>query len=463
MRCRVGLVVAEQPGVKKDQDQPDGAKCKQEQFQFSRCQGRGVSAAFTGGRVSSDAGALLLREADRKLGLMSAVAQVWRDRRNPDLIAHELVGLVRQRVYGLCAGYEDLNDHAHLRDDPCWQTALDRDEALASAPTLCRLENAFSREDAVAVNTLLVEQFIHSQSAAPAELVLDFDATDVPLHGQQEQRFFHGYYDQHCYLPLYVFCGEQLLVAYLRPANIDAARHAWAILALVVRRLRQAWPQVKIVFRGDSGFCRHRMLDWCEAHGIDYVVGVAKNARLLALAAEPLEQARAAVAANGQAHRSFHWLEYAAASWRHPRRVVLKAEHNERGSNPRFVVTNLMNLPAAEIYDRRYCPRGEAENRIKEQQLDLFGTRCSAHRFVANQSRILLSALAYTLWEAIRRLGLQGTELARARFGTLRLKLIKIGAVVLTNTRRVRLLCSAHTPVQTLWRLCAARLMAAPG
>lgn len=448
--------------MKKIPGQPDGAECEQEQFQFSRCKRRKVTAAFTGARVTSDGGALLLREADRKLGLLEAVAQVWRDRRNPDLITHGLADLVRQRVYGLCAGYEDLNDHAHLREDPCWQTAMDRDEALASAPTLCRLENAFSREDAVAVNTLLVEQFIRSQAEAPAELMLDFDATDVPLHGEQEQRFFHGYYDQHCYLPLYVFCGERLLVAYLRPANIDAARHAWAILALLVRRLRQAWPAVKIVFRGDSGFCRHRMLDWCEAHRVDYVVGVAKNARLLALGREHLEAAQAAFAASGQPQRSFHWLEYAAATWRHPRAVVLKAEHNARGSNPRFVVTNLQR-PAAEIYDRQYCPRGEAENRIKEQQLDLFGTRCSAHRFVANQSRILLSGLAYTLWEAIRRLGLHGTELARARFATLRLRLIKLGAVVLTNTRRVRLLCSAHAPVQALWRLCAARLMAAPG
>jgi Transposase DDE domain group 1 len=448
--------------VKKKQDQPAGAECQQEEFHFAPVKGRKVSAAFTGAAVTSDAGVQLLRAADRKLGLLGTVARVWRDRRNPDLIVHELVDLLRQRVYGLCAGYEDLNDHAHLRTDPCWQSAVEREDELASAPTLCRLENAFSRADAVAVNTLLVEQFIGSFATPPSELVLDFDATDIPLHGQQEKRFFHGYYDQHCYLPLYVFCGERLLVAYLRPADIDAARHAWAILALLVRRLRAAWPAVKIVLRADSGFCRHRMLDWCDAHDVGYVVGLAKNARLLALAAPHLAAARARHEETREDVRTFHWLEYGAQSWTKTRRVVHKAEHNAHGSNPRFVVTNLPEPSAAMIYDERYCPRGEAENRIKEQQLDLFGTRTSAHRFTANQGRILLSALAYTLWEGIRRLGLHGTALARARFGTLRLRLIKLGAVVLTNTRRVRLLLSAHAPQQALWRLCATRLMAAP-
>lgn len=448
--------------MKKKADQPAAAKCQQEEFHFGKVKGRKVSVSFTGARVTSDAGVPLLRAADRKLGLLGAVARVWQDRRHPDLIVHELVDLLRQRVYGLCAGYEDLNDHAQLRTDPCWQTAVEREDELASAPTLCRLENAFGRADAVAVNTLLVEQFIGSFATPPDELVLDFDATDIPLHGQQEKRFFHGYYDAHCYLPLYVFCGERLLVAYLRPADIDAARHAWAILALLVRRLRAAWPAVKLILRADSGFCRHRMLDWCDTHEVGYVVGLAKNARLLALAAPHLEAARCRFEETRAPVRTFHWLEYGARTWSKTRRVVHKAEHNAYGRNPRFVVTNLAESSAAAIYDERYCPRGEAENRIKQQQLDLFGTRASAHRFSANQGRILLSALAYTLWEAVRRLGLHGTELARARFGTLRLKLIKLGAVVLTNTRRVRLLLSAHAPQQTLWRLCAARLMAAP-
>lgn len=267
---------------------------------------------------------------------------------------------MRQRIYGLALGYEDLNDHDTLRHDLAWQSAVERDTALGSSPTLCRLEARASRRSAVAMHAVLLEKFIASFAAAPAELVLDFDATDDRIHGLQEGRFFHGYYGDWCFLPLYVFCGEQLLVSYLRPSNIDAARHAPAILKLLVARLRQAWPQVKIIFRGDSGFCRWKMLRWCERHGVDYLVGLAKNTRLLALADELLKQAAAGHEQSHDKQRLFGWIDYAAGTWDRPRRVIAKAEHSDQGSNPRFVVTSLQGAAQA-IYDDIYCARGEME------------------------------------------------------------------------------------------------------
>ena len=255
--------------------------CTQESFEFPAVKRRKVEATFSGGEISSDGGVVLLREADRHLGLLEAASRVLHDPRDSGKVVHSQLSLLRQRVYGLCLGYEDLNDHQELRRDPAIQTAVERSEVLASQATLCRLEHRMDRQAAVALHRVLVEQFIASHRKPPRKLILDFDATDDPVHGNQEGRFFHGYYDRYCFLPLYVFCGQQLLVSYLRPASQDGARHAWAILALLVKRLRQAWPKVKIVFRGDSGFCRHRMLDWCDRHEVGYVVGIAKNARLL--------------------------------------------------------------------------------------------------------------------------------------------------------------------------------------
>jgi hypothetical protein len=310
------------------------------------------------------------------------------------------------------------------------------------------------------MHAVLLEKFIASFAAAPAELVLDFDATDDRIHGLQEGRFFHGYYGDWCFLPLYVFCGEQLLVSYLRPSNIDAARHAPAILKLLVTRLRQAWPQVKIIFRGDSGFCRWKMLRWCEHHGVEYVVGLAKNTRLLALADELLKQAAAGHEQSQGKQRLFGWLDYAAATWDRPRRVIAKAEHSDKGSNPRFVVTSLQGEAQA-IYDDTYCARGEMENRIKEQQLGLFADRTSCHGWWANQLRLLLSSAAYVLLETIRRIGLRGTELCKAQAATIRLKLLKIGTVIVRNTRRIRLLFSSAYPYASLLRTVLARLSSA--
>ena len=371
----------------------------------------------------------------RRLALTAALSAVLPDWRSPEKITHEQVDLVRQ-------------------------TAVERDEALGSSPTLCRLEARGNRQSAVAMHAVLVEQFIASFESAPRELILDFDATDDRVHGLQEGRFFHGYYGDWCFLPLYVFCGEQLLVSYLRPSNIDPARHAWAILKLLVVRLRQVWPEVKIVFRGDSGFCRWRMLRWCERAGVDYVVGLAKNARLLALAKELMDQAAAAHEHSGQKQRLFGRLSYAAATWDRERQVIVKAEHSGQGANPRFVVSSLEGDPQ-QIYDETYCARGEMENRIKEQQLGLFADRTSCHAWWANQLRLLFSSAAYVLLETIRRLGLAGTELARAQVGTIRLKLLKIGTVIVRNTRRIRLLFSSAYPYAELLRVVVSRLSSA--
>lgn len=433
-------------------------KCTQRTFDFPVCKRRKVEAEFSGGAVSSDGGVLLLRQADRRLGLTAAVAEGLADKRRLASCAHELGSLIKQRVYGLALGYEDLNDHQTLRSDPALQTAVEREAVLASSSTLCRWENRADRAAAWRIQEVLVAQFIASFKRPPKKLVLDFDATDDAVHGRQEGRFFHGYYDQYCFLPLYVFCGDQLLVSYLRPSKIDAAKHAWAILALLVKRFRHAWPEVKIVFRGDSGFCRWRMFAWCERHRVDYIVGLAKNERLNALAQPWLARSQAGFETTGETQRLFADLRYAAHSWDHPRRVICKAQHTEKGSNPRYSVTNLEG-GAQLLYERLYCARGEMENRIKEQQLDLFADRTSCTGWWANQFRLLLSSLAYTLVEAIRRLALRGTELAQAQVGTLRLKLLKIGAVIVRNTRRVRFLLSSAYPYKELFFKVASRLL----
>ena len=378
--------------------------CTQTSFEFPALNRRRVQASFTGGDVSSDGGLLLVRQADRQLKLSTTLAKRLPDPRDRSKLTHPLVTLLRQRIYGLCQGYEDLNDHDRLRTDVALQTAVEQDDELASASTLCRWENGADRQAAWLVHQWWVEQFIASQAMPPAELVLDLDATDDPLHGKQEGAFFHGYYRQYCFLPLYVFCGERLLVAYLRPSNIDVARHAWAIVALLVKRLRQAWPTVGILVRGDSGFCRWRMLRWCDRHRVSYIIGLAKNERLLASAQALIEQAAMQYAQTRQKQRLFGEVEYAAHTWDRARRVIVKAEHTDKGRNPRFVVTNLAG-DTATLYDQLYCARGEMENRIKEQQLGLFADRTSCPGWWANQWRLLLSGLAYTLMEALRRIG----------------------------------------------------------
>ena len=412
---------------------------------FGRVGRRVVEGCFDGGSMTSDGGVMLLGETDRKLGLLDAAARCIPDPRNPLLIKHAVRDMLRQRVYGLALGWEDLSDHGSLREDVAMQTAVGVEREVASAPTLCRLENWADKRTAWRLHQVLVEQFIASFKQAPQELVLDFDATDNPLHGQQEGRFFHGYYDCYCYLPLYVFCGQQLLCAYLRPSRIDGAKHAAAILKLLVTRLRQTWPQVKIVFRGDSGFCRQRILNYCERADVHYLVGLARNTRLEQMT-EFVELAmKDAYEASGIKQRELGEFVYAAQSWACERRVITRLECGPQGTNPRYVVTNLTGEPKA-LYDDMYCQRGEAENRIKEAQVGLFATRTSCRHFQSNQLRVLLAALGYVLIERLRALALQGTALANAQVDTLRIKLLKVAAVVTRNTRRIRLFLASNWP-----------------
>lgn len=432
-------------------------ECTPDRDLFPACKSRKIEVDFNGGQISSDGGSLLLRQIDRKLGLTRRVDKALVDPRRKTSCEHSQLSMLRQRIYSLALGYEDLNDQDTLRTDIALQTAVESDKVLASSPTLCRLENRAERKAAVAISSELVEQFIASHKHPPKELIMDFDATDDRVHGTQQGRFFHGYYDHYCFLPLYVFCESQLLVAYLRPSNIDAARHAWAILSLLVKRLRQVWPGVKIIFRGDSGFCRWRMLRWCDKHDVGYIVGLAKNQRVNALGAELMAEAQREFESTGEKQRLFSETMYAAKSWDRKRRVIIKAEYNALGSNPRYVVTNLAGDPQ-QLYDKLYCSRGEMENRIKEQQLDLFADRTSCHRWWPNQFRILLSALAYILVESIRRTALEGTEMQRSQCASIRLKLFKIGAVIERNTRRVRMHLSSAYPYQQLFWLIARRL-----
>lgn len=414
-------------------------------IEFGQLGRRIVEGRFDGGSMTSDAGVMLLGATDRKLGLTHAAARCIADPRNPLLIKHNVVDMLRQRVYGLALGWEDLNDHQALRQDVAMQTAVGVDNDIASAPTLCRLEKWADKTTAWKLHEVLVEQFIASFATAPTELVLDFDATDNPLYGQQEQRFFHGYYDSYCYLPLYVFCGQQLLCAYLRPSRIDGAKHAAGILKLLVKRLRQQWPQVRITFRGDSGFCRQRIINYCERADVNYIVGLARNARLQAIT-ELVELAmQDAFEDTGVKQREVGEFMYAAQSWAKERRVITRLEYGEQGNNPRYVVTNLKG-DAPALYDDLYCQRGEAENRIKEAQVGLFATRTSCQQFQSNQLRMLLAALGYVLIERLRTLALKGTRLATTQVDTLRIKLLKLAAVVTRNTRRIRLYLASNWP-----------------
>lgn len=434
-------------------------KCTDGTMELGRVGRRVIEANFDGGDIGSDGGVLLLRRVDERIGLSRAAAAALGDPRDPTRITHSLRDLLSQRIYGLCCGYEDLNDHDTLRDDLLMQTAVGRVDALASSPTLSRLETRATRAQAVALHGVLVEQFIASHKAQPEELVLDIDASDVPLHGTQECSEFHAYYDRHCYLPLYVFCGQAMLACVLRRSRIDGAKNAAAVIKLLVQRLRQVWPETRIIVRGDSGFCRQRLLRWCERSGVRYIIGLARNARLQAT----VQYAEAALAdeyeRTGAKQRLIDEFTYAADSWDIERRVITRLEHGAQGNNPRFVVTNLA-ADATQLYERLYCARGEAENRINEAQLDLFGTRASCHKFAANQLRLLLAALAYTLMHRLRGIALKGSELERATAATIRVRLLKIGAAIVRNTRRVRVLLASHHPLRELFALAAARLLA---
>jgi hypothetical protein len=447
---------------------------------------RQVLADFDGGDISSDGGALLLRETERLTGVIRQFAACFTDHRNPDLTEHTVEELVAQRVYALALGYEDLNDHDDLRRDPLLATVVgkadptgktrqrprDRGKALAGKSTLNRLEltpvgaDKDSRYKKIACRThdverLFVTLFLQAHPQPPERIVLDLDATDDPIHGHQLGRFFHGYYKNYCYLPLYIFCGDHLLCARLRPSDIDASAGSVKHLQRIVAQIRRAWPQVKITIRGDSGFCREAVMTWCEANGVDYVLGLAQNTRLNALIATEQEQARVEFERTKEPARVFTDLRYRTLdSWSRDRRVVAKAEHLARGANPRFVVTSLTaEVRAAKpLYEEDYCGRGEMENRIKEQQLHLFADRTSAATMRANQVRLFCSSIAYVLLEALRRLGLAGTELAQAQCQTIRLKLLKIGALVRVTVRKVWVKLSSGSPYAEVFRRVHANL-----
>jgi hypothetical protein len=437
--------------------------CNTKPLRFSSLKSKKTVADFDGGHLTSDAGGLLLREVDRKLGLTRKLAACIPDPRNPLMTVHDQHTMLAQRVFGIALGYEDLNDHDTLRDDPLFALMADRqpdpEQPLASSPTLCRLENRIDAKSLFRMSMVFVDTFIASHPRPPKELILDFDATDDRIHGNQEGRFFHGYYDSYCFLPLYVFCGDHLLAAYLRPSNIDAALNSRAILKLLVQRFRQAWPKVRIIVRADSSFCRWKMMKWCDEHEVFYVLGLARNSVLEKIAEPFMAQAEAAFRRTGEKQRKFHEIKYAAETWDRKRRVIVKAEHLPLGPNARFVVTNLTDPKPHEIYDEIYTARGDMENRIKEQQLGLFADRTSCHKFLANQFRLLLASAAYILVDHLRRTALAGTELSSAQVTTIRLKLFKIAARVITSVRRIVFHLSSSCPYQPIFRRAVACLV----
>ena len=455
--------------------------CISDQLEFEGFAGRRVVAAFDGGAITSDAGALLLREADRAIGLIDRVTACFDDRRRPDAVVHGVRTLVGQRIVGIACGYEDVNDHDQLRFDPVLSLFCDglapgrrNCAALAGKSTVNRLEHAPRSgddryhkisHDAQALENVFVDVFLDAHAKPPKEIVLDLDATDDPLHGHQEGRFFHGYYDCYCYLPLYVFCGPHLLAARLRRANIDGAAGAVEEMARIVGQIRARWPRTKIILRADSGFVREALMAWCENNRVDYVLGLARNSRLLDTLAIDLAWAEDEHQHTGKPTRRYKDFRYRTRnSWSRRRRVIGKAEHLAKGANPRFIVTSLRRraIDAKTLYERVYCARGEMENRIKECQLDLWADRTSAATMTANQLRLWFSSFAYVLIEALQRLGLAHTELANATCGTIRLKLLKIGARVTVSVRRIKIAVASACPFQSEFALAHARLRAPP-
>jgi hypothetical protein len=432
---------------------------------FANHGSREVVAEFSGGTMTTDSGALLLRETEQRMRLLARFHQCFLDGRNPALVQHPVEQMLSQRIYGLALGYEDLNDHEQLRQDPLLKLLAgkaDLNEPLAGKSTLNRMElgdglpNRYKKitfwRDAI--DDLLVAVFLESHTAAPEQIVLDIDATDFAIHGAQEGRFYHGYYDHYCYLPLYVFAGEHVLCARLRPSNIDPSAGSRKEIERIVRRIRAVWPEVKIVLRGDSGFCREELMAWCEASQVDYVFGMARNPLLEKMVAEALEQARQQWQQTQQPARVFLEFEHETVSgtWSRRRRVVVKAEHIDGKSNPRFVVTSVgaEAWAAQQLYEDLYCARGDMENRIKEQFV-LFAERVSAATMRANQLRLYLSVMAYLLVCGLRRLALRATHLAHAQVGTIRLRLLKIGAQIRVTVRKVWVQMSSSFPLQTLF------------
>lgn len=455
-------------------------ECIPDLFGFAPVERRQVMASFDGGRMTSDAGALLLGATDRALGLVDRFAGCFSDGRLAGLIEHEVRTLVGQRVFGIALGYEDLLDHDQLRHDPVMAVLAGKLRArrndcapVAGKSTLNRLEHApkgaptrYHRigHDGSAIERLFVDVFLEAHATPPREIVLDLDATDDPLHGRQEGRFFHGYYDCYCYLPLYIFCGDHLLAAKLRTANIDGAAGATEEVARIVAQIRGKWPEVRIILRADSGFCREELMAWCEANRVDYLFGLARNARLVAEIAAELRDAETEARATGKPARRFkEFLWNTRKSWSRRRRVIAKAEWTGGEANPRFLVTSLTAADgdSRHLYEKVYCARGDMENRIKECQGDLFADRTSAATMRANQLRLWFASMAYVLLSAFRRIGLKTTQFAKATCGSIRLKLLKVGALVTTSVRRIKIAMASGHPWQREWAIAYDRLSAA--
>ena len=452
-------------------------ECSAELFEFARVEGRRVVGAFDGGAITSDAGALLLGQTDRAIRLTERFAGCFADARTPELVEHQVSTLVMQRVVGIALGYEDLNDHDELRGDPVLAVLAGKLEArradcapLAGKSTLNRLELSRPEptryhkisHDPAAIERLFVDVFLEAHRRAPEQIILDLDATDDPLHGHQEGRFFHGYYDCYCYLPLYVFCGRHLLCAKLRRSNIDASAGAVEEIAGIVAQIRRRWPRVRILLRGDSGFARQALMAWCEANRVDYLLGLARNERLETAITAELIAAGVESLQTGKPARRFKDFTYATLdSWSRERRVVGKAEVAGGETNPRFVVTSLKPTEASaqDLYEKIYCARGDMENRIKECQLDLFADRTSAATMRANQLRLWFASMAYVLLCALRRIGLSHTQFAEATCGTIRRKLLKLGALVRVSVRRVKIAMASACPWQGEFALAHARLV----
>ena len=467
---------------------------------LTRLRHQAVEVDFDGGTLTSDAGLLLLREVDRRINLISRIDKLIPDPRDLRYATHTQAEILTSRIFAIAAGYEDVNDHQQLRHDAAFQTAAgrtpsennyDNTSPLASPPTISRLENRVDAKTCLKLSELFVDVFLESYATPPSEIILDYDATDDLVHGEQECRHFNGFYDGYCFLPLYIFCGDQLLTAYLRPSSVGAAHHVRPITKLLVAKIRSRWPNTKIILRADSAFANNRLMSWCEKNDVGYVFGLQKNSVLIEKIADKMQEAKDHYTIKKEKAFLFQWLRYRAEKWKKYRWVIGKAEHCDKGANPRFVITNLPSsdgvvddvyrrvkqedgrkvstliqagIPCSVarnpqgFYQTLYCMRGEMENRIKEQQLYLFADRTSCHGFIANQFRLLLSSFAYVLLDALRRLALTGTNEARWRVDTMRLRIIKIAARVRVTCRRVVFHLASHCPFEKIFRSVMHRL-----
>jgi len=419
-------------------------------YSIGRMNSRDTEISFDGEALSTDGGLLLIDKIDKKIGLIEKIASKIPDNRDSNHVTHTIENIMRQRIYALASGNEDINDHQNIKEDPLYQAMFNTEKNLASPSTICRFEKSIPLSVHFESQKALVETFINSYDSAPESITLDFDPTDFTLYGDQESKHYHGYYGDYCYLPLIVTCGHHLLVAHLRPSNIDGAKHVWAILALLVKAIRNVWPNVEITFRADSGLCRHRIFNWCEKHNIKYIVGLPSNAKLKKEVEDLSKEVESTYNKTGEKQKQFSEFEYKAETWKTQRRVIAKAEYNALGSNNRFIVTNITEHTADLLYNEVYCARGDMENRIKEYQIDMFGSRMSCSAYAANQFRMLLSAIAYVYMNELRHT-IHDEDKAIPYCNTVRIKLIKVAVIIRKNTRKIYLQISKSYPHKNIF------------